>query len=146
MWFFSKSGIELGVILFQNSNLQRWTIRFCWVKEINFTLRKRSSANEEKKNDPLFINNNLLKIHKKHFCECCKEYVYRQGLYLHRKTCYFIKENNQKCNDNQIVEDTTQKLEQKDELISYLIKENQEFKGLILEVCKNSANFSTLVW
>ena len=82
-------------------------------------------------------DNQLQKKSQKHFCECGKEYVYRQGLYLHRKTCYFIKENNQKCSDNQIVEDTTQKLEQKDELISYLIKENQEFKGLILEVCKN---------
>jgi hypothetical protein len=74
-------------------------------------------------------NNNIIK--KKQFLftcnKCNKIYNTQSGLWKH----------NQKCSDNQIVEDTTQKLEQKDELISYLIKENQEFKGLILEVCKN---------
>jgi hypothetical protein len=79
----------------------------------------------------------LQKNPNKYICECGKEYVYRQGLYLHKKTCYFINENNETCNNKPIIEETNQKLEEKDELISYLIKENQEFKGLILEVCKN---------
>ena len=94
------------------------------------------------------VNNDaqLQKKPKKYICDCGNEYVYRQGLYLHKKTCYFINENDEPCNDNPIVEETNQKLEQKDELISYLIKENQEFKGLILEVCKNfqQSNISSI--
>ena len=72
-----------------------------------------------------------------HVCMCGNTYKHMSSLCKHKKTCCFIKENNQTYNYTPIVEETNQKLEEKDELISYLIKENQEFKGLILEVCKN---------
>jgi hypothetical protein len=58
---------------------------------------------------------------------CSKIYNTKSGLWKH----------NQVCNDNSITEEINNNSESKDELISYLIKENQEFKGLILEVCKN---------
>ena len=55
---------------------------------------------------------------------CDKEYKERTGLYKHKKKC--------------ITEPTEEKKESNDkELISLLIKENTEFKNLILEVCKN---------
>ena len=81
------------------------------------------------KNNSKQIHNNKIKQKQKSFTcnKCNKIYNTQSGLWKH----------NQKCNDNPIIEETNQKLEQKDELISYLIKENQEFKGLILEVCKN---------
>ena len=63
---------------------------------------------------------------------CNKTYKDPSGLWRHK----------QKCINNTIVNTNS---DSKDELISYLIKENQEFKGLILEVCKNfqqSANSS----
>jgi hypothetical protein len=67
--------------------------------------------------------------------KCNKNYNSKSGLWKH----------NQVCNTDPIFEDKNTNSESKDELISYLIKENQEFKGLILEVCKNfqqSANSS----
>ena len=52
---------------------------------------------------------------------CNKNYNTNSGLWKHKKAC----------NTNSTNED-----KQKDELINYLIKENQEFKSLILEIVK----------
>jgi len=54
-------------------------------------------------------------------CECGKKYVDNSGLWRHKKKC-----NNENNENN----------DKKDELINYLIKENQEFKNLILEIVK----------
>jgi hypothetical protein len=72
-----------------------------------------------------------LKTLKKYNCSCGKEYRYRQGLYLHRKKCTKY-ENIEEPENIAILENT----DKKDELINYLIKENQEFKNLILEIVK----------
>jgi hypothetical protein len=55
-------------------------------------------------------------------CACGKKYVDNSGLWRHKK----------KCNMNE----HTKNPDKKDELINYLIKENQEFKNLILEIVK----------
>jgi hypothetical protein len=52
-------------------------------------------------------------------CECGNSYKHHSGLSRHKKTC----------------EDKKDKTK-KDDLIEYLIKENQEFKNLILELAK----------
>ena len=57
-------------------------------------------------------------------CECGKKYVDNSGLWRHKK----------KCNNKNIK--NLENLDKKDELINYLIKENQEFKNLILEIVK----------
>jgi len=74
---------------------------------------------------------------KKYVCSCGKEYSYRQGLYLHKKTC----EKEEDLYNNEIImnkepiqNDSTDK-----ELINYLIKENQDFKNLILEIVKKDS-------
>ena len=57
--------------------------------------------------------------------KCNKEYKARNSLWYHEKKCNLIIEtHNDKPSEN------------KDELINYLIKENQEFKNLILEIVK----------
>jgi hypothetical protein len=56
-----------------------------------------------------------------HVCECGKEYKHRQSLFIHKKKCQIF---NEKEPDNN------------EDLINYLIKENQEFKSLILEIVK----------
>jgi hypothetical protein len=56
-----------------------------------------------------------------HICECGKEYKHRQSLFIHKKKCPFLKNNDPDKNED---------------LINYLIKENQEFKSLILEIVK----------
>ena len=74
---------------------------------------------------------------KKYVCYCGKEYSYRQGLYLHKKTCEKEEEsyNDVISNKDPIQNESTDK-----ELINYLIKENHDFKNLILEIVKKENN------
>jgi hypothetical protein len=60
-----------------------------------------------------------------YICSCGNKYKYSQGLSKHKIKC---KQNNE-C----LISENPDK---KDELINYLIKENQEFKNLILEIVK----------
>jgi hypothetical protein len=74
------------------------------------------------------ISQKVAKSRKKKFtCDCGKEYKHRQSLYVHKKTCkktFLTKE------------------ETNDKLVEYLIKENQEFKNLVLEAVKNGTNYN----
>ena len=85
-----------------------------------------------------------VKLAVQYFCECGKEYKHRQGLWKHKKKCQNNKAN-EDINENQN-EDITNKNGQtnKDNLIEYLIKENAEFKTLIMELIKkdNISNIS----
>ena len=62
----------------------------------------------------------------KNTCDCGLVYYSRTTLWRHKKTCWVV--NN--------VELQGQNYEKQDELINHLIKENQEFKNLILEIVK----------
>jgi hypothetical protein len=67
-------------------------------------------------------------------CSCGKQYNYRQGLSRHNKIC--IKEEQKEYIDGEIEDLKPVCTNDKDQLINYLIKENQEFKNLILEIVK----------
>jgi len=54
---------------------------------------------------------------KKYACKCGKQYTFRQGLSVHKKTCEIIK-----------------KKSSKDQLVEYLIKENAYLKTLVHEI------------
>jgi len=77
-----------------------------------------------------------------HKCECGKEYKHRQSLFIHKKKCNF--DNNEKTDNNK--NNNKNEPDKKDDLINYLIKENQEFKSLILEIVKkdNTTNNNTM--
>jgi hypothetical protein len=69
-------------------------------------------------------------------CLCGKKYKDNSGLWRHKKICIqnsIIKED--------IKEDIK---ENKDELIKYLIKENQDFKSLILEIVKKDTTTNNI--
>jgi hypothetical protein len=75
-------------------------------------------------------NENLPKFCSEFNCKNCnKQYKDNSGLWRHKKKCFVV--NNETTNDikNNDVTD-------KDDLINYLMKENQEFKNLILEIVK----------
>jgi hypothetical protein len=55
-------------------------------------------------------------------CECGKEYKHRQGLWKHKQKC-----------QNKEPEIIKNEKTDKDELIKYLIKENSEFKDMLME-------------
>jgi len=67
-----------------------------------------------------------LSYHDNFICSCGKEYKHRQGLWRHKKTCNTLVEN----------KDETLKEMNDKELIQYLMKENSEFKLLMLEQSK----------
>jgi hypothetical protein len=66
-----------------------------------------------------------------YICECGKEYKHRQSLFIHKKKCLIFNKKEPDKNED---------------LINYLIKENQEFKSLILEIVKkdNTINNNTM--
>jgi len=69
----------------------------------------------------------LLSSEKCYLCECGKTYIHRQSLSVHKKKCILI-------------ENIQDKPENKDDLINYLIKENKDFKSLILEIVKKDTS------
>jgi len=76
------------------------------------------------------------KLATQYFCECGKEYKHRQGLWKHKKTCNKNNDDEPKILSKNVNND----LLQKDNLIEYLIKENAEFKTLIIELIKKDNN------
>jgi hypothetical protein len=80
------------------------------------TLKHKKNENNDK-------NDANLSQKSQFECECGKIYKYRQGLYHHKKTCNGINISNVTMCDN--------------EIIHFLIKENSEFKNMIMEIVKN---------
>ena len=80
------------------------------------------------------VSGNLKEIKKTHFeCKCGKEYKSMSGLWKHKNTCIQYK--------NDVIEENIKDdKSNKDNLIEYLIKENSEFKGLIMELIKKDNN------
>jgi len=81
------------------------------------------------------------KLAIQYFCECGKEYKHRQGLWKHKKKCQNSTAN---VDTDILVENNKPEQSNKDNLIEYLIKENSEFKTLIMELIKkdNISNIS----
>jgi hypothetical protein len=68
-------------------------------------------------------------------CTCGKSYKHSSSLSAHKRKCNI---NNGSVNTlNNTLINSENNFHDKDELINYLIKENQEFKNLILETLKN---------
>jgi hypothetical protein len=78
------------------------------------------------KNDDMdyILDDTKLAVH--FFCECGKEYKHRQGLWKHKKIC----QTNKQPEDSKNVKND---FSNKDNLIEYLIKENAEFKEMLVE-------------
>ena len=72
-------------------------------------------------------------------CACGNTYKYRQGLSRHKKTCENINTNLVNNDTEHDVKNSNNTTSDKDELITYLIKENQEFKSMILEFVKKDS-------
>jgi hypothetical protein len=87
-------------------------------------------------------NQILPKFCSEFICKNCnKKYKDNSGLWKHKKKCNIIE------TDDKPVINNSNNTNDKDELINYLIKENQEFKNLILEIVKkdtyNNSNNTT---
>jgi len=95
-----------------------------------------------KHNKLISVNPELIVKSPQHICSVCfKEYKSNVGLWKHKKVCS-IKKTNQEIDNiiivNNITENTT---ENKDKaIIELLIKENSDFKNIIMEFMKNSSD------
>jgi hypothetical protein len=82
------------------------------------------------------IQNDTLQVSpscsKKYQCECGSKYKYSQGLSKHKKSCNYLIETPK--NENE---------EAKGDLLNFLLKENQEFKKIILEFANKSGQATT---
>jgi len=76
-----------------------------------------------------------IKVAVQYFCECGREYKHRQGLWKHKKTCQ-LNMNKESCDPFDTKKSDQSDQSNKDNLIEYLIKENAEFKTLIMELVK----------
>ncbi len=74
-------------------------------------------------------------------CNCGKSYKHSSSLSAHKKKCELLN-NDASCNNYE--NNTNTNISDKDDLINYLIKENQEFKNLILEVVKKDTYNNTV--
>ena len=112
-----------------------------WERHINTSKHKnRTKLNDLEQITPKNAEN--LFVCKK----CNKEYKVRNSLWYHEKKCNYEKDNQIKDivleiikqnNNNFVSNEENPKTQSEDkELINYLIKENQEFKNLILEIVK----------
>ena len=86
------------------------------------------------------LQNGLQKVPKssKNICECGKEFSNRQNLYRHKKTCEIKPENI----TMSVEEKTSENNQYSGDLILELLKQNQEFKELILEQNKQMLEMS----
>ena len=84
------------------------------------------------KNDVNDAKNGII---NKFICECGKEYKYRQSLWFHKSKCSEQNASQIEANANANTDDIDVSLTDK-EIIKMLIKENQEFKSLIMELIK----------
>ena len=73
-------------------------------------------------------------------CECSKTFKTHGGLWKHNKKGCSVNNNTLVNNHTQPdVKNSNNNASDKDELINYLIKENQEFKNMILEIVKKDS-------
>jgi hypothetical protein len=73
-------------------------------------------------------------------CECSKTFKTHGGLWKHKAKGCCINNTNLVNNETEYqVKNGNNNASDKDELISYLIKENQEFKNMILEIVKKES-------
>ena len=125
-----------------NNNAKNAQIFIC--EKCNFKCCKKSNYDKhlttrKHQNDDNELNKKEQKMPKKHRCICGKEYNFRQGLYTHRKTCDYPE--NSDCIDESSANNNNNEQSIKNDKINILIKENIDFKKIILDLIKNNSDF-----
>ena len=85
------------------------------------------------------MENAEMKINANHNCECGKNYATLSGLWKHKAKGCSVNNNLVNNDTEHDVKHSNNNAGDKDELINYLIKENQEFKSMILEFVKKDS-------
>jgi hypothetical protein len=106
-------------------------------KECNFTSINKKDYNRHilsaKHQKMTNSDENTSKLPIQFYCECGKQYKYRQGLHYHKKKCNIV--------NKEIAEDThIQPQIQDSNLIVELLKQNKELHEMVIDLAKNSGN------
>ena len=121
----------------KNSDLKR---HFLTLKHQNAAKMLTNVDTENAETIENTSNNKLL------VCSCGKEYKHRQSLFVHRKKCKLPLDKNK--NTEEPASEPIPDLKSSENLIQYLLKENSEFKNLIMELVKkdfiNNSNNNTI--
>ena len=116
-----------------------------YLSDWNRHLNTRKHKNRQNGNDLEINGNKFGEKNEDYICDCEKKYTTNSGLWKHKKKCIIynninnnINNNKNKNNKNTVIENDIKNSDNtdKDDLINYLMKENQEFKNLILEIVK----------
>jgi hypothetical protein len=123
--------------MFSNKNMPELCHKF-YCEKCDYGTSKKSSYDNHlsstKHTKSMIINQIMPKLCSEFICNnCSKKYKDNSGLWRHKKKCLNNNKNKDDYNEDKY---ESNKTENKDELINYLIKENQEFKNLILEIVK----------
>ena len=121
--------------MFSNENLPQSCFKY-YCKTCDYGTSKKSSYDDHnlsaKHKKATGFNENLPKFCSNFVCKNCdKQYKDNSGLWRHSKKCCVVQTT-----DEPDVKNSNTNAGDKDDLINYLIKENQEFKNLILEIVK----------
>ena len=122
------------------------TTKKCQIKEqkfichsCNFICSKKSNYNTHLKTAK--HQRTTLRLQKEAAaltCECGKIYSCRQNLYRHKARCFFLLEKNADLDDSNIDTDMESKPTNTMNIMMDLIKQNQEFKDLLIEQQKEN--------
>jgi len=133
------------------------TLLFFSCETCDYTTSRKSDFNKHlltlkhKNNDNDDINDDSSssqKLSKSYYCECGKNYKYRQGLCYHKKTCELKKvpdsSNSNNANKNDDENDKTE-LMVLTELVKDVIKHNQDLTNKIIDICKvDQSQYNTI--
>jgi hypothetical protein len=119
------------ITLFDAENASKFTCEQCDFKCSKLSNYKKHLST--RKHIKRYIGLQELEEKKLKKCVCGKEYVYRQGLYAHKKNCDYKPEAEQ-------ITEQKPKLYEKEDIVDVLLKENQDFKNIILELVKNNGD------
>jgi hypothetical protein len=117
-------------------NEKKYSCEICDFVSCKKTDYNRHILTQKHINNENVVKNNALETDlTKYSCEnCCKSFKDRAGIWRHNKKCIKEEKSVQKLEELEEVKPLC--TNDNNELINYLLKENQEFKNLILEIVK----------
>jgi hypothetical protein len=112
---------------------------FRCIKKSNFIIHTNTKKHTHRVsgND---LENAEMKTNAEYNCDCGKNYATLSGMWKHKAKGCSIKNTNAEIKKDEPDVQLNNNATDKDELINYLMKENQEFKNLILEIVKKDTH------
>jgi hypothetical protein len=111
-----------------------------YCENCNYECSKQSEFNKHKQtNKHKRVTMDYKKSPKSFGCMCGKTFVYRQGLYKHKKSCHIL---NSDTPENIDIDNKSSDINVLTNTMMQLIKQNQEFKEIIIELSKKDTTIN----